>query len=281
MALVGMGLRTFSSFRGRNANRRAWNISRIDCDMHFAKYFPNSLASHFLLPAWKSFVVLASRKRVGISKKSVFVESLCALTLPKTLGPISVFLTWNSLRPCWMFSSVQFSPMTNWEVGGGVNKRDDSPEILFQSFMQEALVRNSGVGRNVHSLMLSIQHFLCQPRRRPPSKVPWRMIVSERLLWRVACPNHASVRLLTVSRRRSCGPAWELILLRTQSLVLRSKKQIQRSFLWHLVSRAWTLFWVNKHGPCFTATEEDGSDKRLLELELACEVDDVVPLDTV
>ena len=30
---------------------------------------------------------------------------------------------------------------------------------------------SSGMGRDVHSLMLSIQHFLCQPRHRPPSKV--------------------------------------------------------------------------------------------------------------
>ena len=30
---------------------------------------------------------------------------------------------------------------------------------------------SSGMGRDVHSLMLSIQHFLCRPRRRLPSKV--------------------------------------------------------------------------------------------------------------
>ena len=30
----------------------------------------------------------------------------------------------------------------------------------------------SGMGRDVHSSMLSSQHFLCRPRRRPPSKVP-------------------------------------------------------------------------------------------------------------
>ena len=48
--------------------------------------------------------------------------------------------------------------------------RDDSAEIFFQSFLQEAIVSNSGMGRDVHSLMLSI-HFLCRPRRRPPSKM--------------------------------------------------------------------------------------------------------------
>ena len=35
--------------------------------------------------------------------------------------------------------------------------RDDSVEILFQSFLQKALVSSSGMGRDVHSLMLSVQ----------------------------------------------------------------------------------------------------------------------------
>ena len=32
---------------------------------------------------------------------------------------------------------------------------------------------SSGVGRDVHSSMSSIQHFFCRPRRRLPSKVFW------------------------------------------------------------------------------------------------------------
>ena len=52
------------------------------------------------------------------------------------------------------------------------NMRDGSVEILFQSFLQEALVNSSGMGRDVHSLMLSIHHFLCRPQRRQPSKEP-------------------------------------------------------------------------------------------------------------
>ena len=32
--------------------------------------------------------------------------------------------------------------------------RDYSAEILFQSFLQEALVSSSGMGRDVHSLMI-------------------------------------------------------------------------------------------------------------------------------
>ena len=41
--------------------------------------------------------------------------------------------------------------------------KDDSAEILFQSFLQEALVSSSGIGRDVHSLMWSIQHIFCRP----------------------------------------------------------------------------------------------------------------------
>ena len=66
-------------------------------------------------------------------------------------------------------SKVQFSSVQSldrlgrrWDMGD-----DDSAEILLQSFLQEALVSRSGLGRCV-----SIQHFLYRPRRRPPSKVP-------------------------------------------------------------------------------------------------------------
>ena len=31
------------------------------------------------------------------------------------------------------------------------------------------------MGRDVHHLTFSVQHFLCRPRRRTPSKVSWRM----------------------------------------------------------------------------------------------------------
>ena len=50
----------------------------------------------------------------------------------------------------------------------------------------------------------------------------------------------------------------------------------------HLVSKVWILFLkVRKQGPCFTAVEEDGGDKRLVELELACKADGVAWPDPV
>ena len=70
------------------------------------------------------------------------------------------------------FSSVQsLSRLDRQE-----DMRHDSAEIFFQSFLQEALDSSSGMGRDVHSLLLFLQHFLCWPQRRPPSKVPWRIV---------------------------------------------------------------------------------------------------------
>ena len=85
--------------------------------------------------------------------------------------------------PREFISSVRFSPLTDWVVVGDV--RDDSAEILFQSYLQETLVSSSGMGRDVFCLMFS---------------------VLERLSWHVTGPNHASFRLWTAARRASCGP---------------------------------------------------------------------------
>ena len=79
----------------------------------------------------------------------------------------------------FQFSSVQSLD----RFGRRGDMRDDSAEILFQSFLQEALVSRSGMGRDIHSLTLPTQHFLCRPQHRSPTKVPWRMVL-ERLLCR-------------------------------------------------------------------------------------------------
>ena len=132
--------------------------------------------------------------------------------------------------PQSMFSSARFSSVANRlgrrGRGGGGERRDDVTEILFQSFLQEALVRSFGMGRDVHSLTLSIQHFLCWPRRRPPSEVPFRM-VWERSSWHVVFPYRARVSPCSVSvaSLRSCGPSCQLTSLRTQSLYSETKRQ--------------------------------------------------------
>ena len=54
--------------------------------------------------------------------------------------------------------SVQFSPLTDLVVG-----EDLRNDPVFESFLQEALISSPGMGRDVHSLMLSIQFFLYPP----------------------------------------------------------------------------------------------------------------------
>ena len=41
------------------------------------------------------------------------------------------------------------------------------------------------------------------------------------------------------------------------------------------------MFLVSKQGPCFSAVEEDGGNKRLVKLELACKAYGVAPPDPV
>ena len=87
----------------------------------------------------------------------------------------NLFVTAPFLTP----RAVPMSLQSLDRLGRQGDMKDDSAETLFQSFLQEALrssgpsaVRSCGMGRDVHSLMFSIQHFLCRPRRRPPSNLP-------------------------------------------------------------------------------------------------------------
>ena len=68
----------------------------------------------------------------------------------------------------YQFSSVQSVDRS----GRRGHMTDDSAEMFFQCFLQEAIVSSSGIGWDAHSLMLSIKHSLRRPRRRPPSNVP-------------------------------------------------------------------------------------------------------------
>ena len=101
-----------------------------------------------------------------------------------------------------IISSIQFSPVTDWVVGGiwGTIQQRSCSCLFYRKPLWAVLAW----ARDVHSSMVSIQHFLCRPRRRPSYKVPLRTGL-ERLSWRVTCPNHASFRLLRVARRDSCG----------------------------------------------------------------------------
>ena len=132
--------------------------------------------------------------------------------------------------------SSSFSPLTVWVVAGcgkGRSIRDDSADILFQSFLQRAVVNVSGMVRDVHSLTLSIQHFLCLPQRRPPSKVPWGRVL-ERLSCRVTCPNRASWTTIgcRIAGKEFVCLAFVVIILVTTGVV----NKLVRAFLFCLVS---------------------------------------------
>ena len=86
-------------------------------------------------------------------------------------------------------------------------------------------------------------------------------IVVDRLPWRVACPNHASIRLLTVARKGSCEPTSKMILLRTQLLALCSKQEgSEKSPQAPGLKSVDTFLRVIKLSPCLTAIEQDEND---------------------
>ena len=82
---------------------------------------------------------------------------------------------------------------------------------------------SSGMGRDVHSLMLSIQHSLCRPRRRPPTLQGW--------FWRGCCEPTKELILLAklwvVLRQILCNLAVaEEILMRISDKQVPSRQRV-------------------------------------------------------
>ena len=122
------------------------------------------------------------------------------------------------------------------------NMRYNSAEILFQSFLLKVLVSSSGLGRGVHSLMLSIKHFFCRPRRRLLSKVPWRMIL-ERLSWRVAYPETCKFPSLDTCQKRFLWTHEEVDLVLRPVVCLVLKVEDTEMFQYALGFQSWILFY--------------------------------------
>ena len=99
---------------------------------------------------------------------------------------------------------------------------DEETDVRRQPALSVAWMSSSGMLRVVHSLTLSSQLFLCLPRFRLPSTVPCRIVLL-RVSCLVTCPNHCSLRLLTVARKGSLGPTkfWTRAL--KYSFVIRSR----------------------------------------------------------
>ena len=128
-------------------------------------------------------------------------------------------------------------------LGRRVDLRDDSAEILFQSFLQEALVNSFGTGRDVHShvdhpafpLLTTASPTLKGALKNSSGEVvmvcdmpeslkfPSFESCLERLLWCVTCPHYLSFHLFTVASSGSCGLTRKLIMIHNQSLVLCSR----------------------------------------------------------
>ena len=93
----------------------------------------------------------------------------------------------------------------------------------------------------------------------------------KRLLWCITSQSCASFHLLTHCQKRFL---WKVdILLHIQSLVLCPKQEMWKSFFLAPGLEGLDPFLrLSKQGQCLTATEEDGSDKRLTQLKLAYKV---------
>ena len=123
------------------------------------------------------------------------------------------------------------------------------------------LLRLAPVGRDVHSLALSVQHFLCRLLHCPSSKVcseGWfgKVVVTRDMLGSCQFPSP-----------NSCH----------DEKILRAHKELDLALqpvVGFLVPQVgdWIFFSINKQGPCLSAIEENGDDTRLTQLELAFEV---------
>ena len=130
--------------------------------------------------------------------------------------------------------------------------RNDSAEILFQSFLQEALVSSFGMDRDVHSLS-DVVHpaFPLLTTASPTLRGALKDGFGEAV---VACDMLEPCKIPSLDGCRKEVPEdKEVDLAPHPVVVLCSKQEIRRSFLMRLVSKAWILYFrVSKQGPCFS-----------------------------
>ena len=98
----------------------------------------------------------------------------------------------------------------------------------------------------------------------------------------MTCKNQASFGILTNARKRFLWTHWEIDLAAypVVGLVLQvgDAEKFPQAFGFESLD---PLFRFSKQGPCSTAMEEAGREKRLLQLELACAAVCVAPPDPV
>ena len=123
------------------------------------------------------------------------------------------------------FSSVPIATGPNGDM------KDKSAEIFFRSFLQEALVRSSGMGKDVHSLMLSSSISSADSGVTHLPRCPEGWFSSEAV---VACDMSEPCKFPSLGscQWRFLWANMKLILLRTQEVgLVRQEKKMLRSFL--------------------------------------------------
>ena len=119
--------------------------------------------------------------------------------------------------------------------------RDDSAEILFQSFLQEALVSSSGMGRYVHPLMLPIQHFPTLKGALEDGSGEAVLACDMPELCKIPSPGSCQKRFLWTHKEVDLAP----------HLVVHLVLQVWRSCLVHWVSKTWIVFRSQQAGSMF------------------------------
>ena len=126
---------------------------------------------------------------------------------------------------------------------------NDSAQILFQSFLQEAFVSSCGMGMDVHCLMLSIHHFMTSPTFQGVLKYGFGEAV-------VACdmPKRCKFPSLDSCQKRFLWTHDQVDLAAhpVVDLVLQVEDTEKFPHALGFESLDPSFFRVSKQGPCFT-----------------------------
>ena len=163
--------------------------------------------------------------------------------------------------------------------------RDDSTKILLSSSPQEgrrplrAVLARAGMSTLWYCWysISSIDHSIANPQRCP-----------EGWFWRGCCGVwHASTMLVSLSSELPeevpVDPqgTWSCPATSCWSCAPSRRCREVSSGIWFQKPGSFFQSLVNQQGPCFTTVGEDGGDKRVVQLELACEADGVALQDPV
>ena len=192
----------------------------------------------------------------------------CQTQSGSTLGNVFSQLPYNSFfnKLHHQFRSVP------WPTGlSGGDMRDNSAEILFQSFLQKAIVSGFWHGKGcplsdiVHPafplLTMALPNLQCALKDGFGDAV-------------VTCDMPEPCKFPSLDRRQKSflwTPKGVDLALHPVVAHVLQVGDAEKSPQAHGFKGLDPFLGVSKQGPCFTAIQEDGSDKRLVEHEPVCE----------